>query len=213
MDKKKLIDAGFSEEQVASILKIHKEAVDGKFVPKYRFDEVNNELKTAKDQLTERDTQIKELKKFEGDSKALAAKIVEMEEANKQKDAEYKANMELERKRNSVRLALLEDAEGKPHDADMVMGLFDLSKVTMDEAGKITAGFKEQNETIRKEKSFLFEAKSDPKNPNGWKPKGNGPKDGDHNNGPDTAETYGKSLAAIKLGMMGIAPNDSNGNE
>ena len=40
MDKKKLIEAGFTEEQVASILKIHKEAVDGKFVPKHRFDEV-----------------------------------------------------------------------------------------------------------------------------------------------------------------------------
>lgn len=213
MDKKKLIDAGFSEEQAASILKIHKEAVDGKFVPKHRFDEVNNELKTTKEQLTERDTQIEQLKKFEGDSKELAAKIVEMEEANKQKDAEYKANMDLERKRNAIRLALLEDAEGKPHDADMVMGLFDLSKVTMDEAGKITAGFKEQNETIRKEKAFLFEAKPDPKNPNGWKPKGNDPKNGDPGSGPDTAETYGKSLAAIKLGMMGIAPNNGNGNE
>jgi DNA repair exonuclease SbcCD ATPase subunit len=209
MNKEQLLAAGFSEAQAATILDIYKKALDGQYVPKHRFDEVNTELKTVKEQLTERDTQITSLKKFEGDSKALSDKIKELEEANKQKDTEYKNNLALERKKNAVRLALLEDANGKPHDADMVMGLFDLDKIVMDETtGKIKDGFKDQNDSIRKEKAFLFEVKADPNKSNGWKPKGTEPKDGDDSKGPDTSEAYGKSLAAIKLGMMGINPGN-----
>lgn len=207
MKKEQLLAAGLTEEQAASILKLYKDTIDGQFIPKHRFDEVYNELKTAKEQLADRDKQITDLKKFEGDSKALSDKIKELEDLNKQKDTEYKSNLALERKKNALRLALLEDEKGKPHDADMVMSLFNLDNVVMDEAtGKITSGYKEQSETIRKEKTFLFEEKPDPtKNP-GWKPKGNDPKDGEGGAGPNTSEAYGKSLAAIKLGMMGIKP-------
>ena len=210
MNKEQLLAAGFTEDQATSILGMYKKALDGQFVPKHRFDEVNTELKTVKEQLTERDTQIESLKKFEGDSKALTEKIKELETANKQKDTEYKASLALEKKKNAVRLALLEDEEGKPHDADMVMGLFDLEKIVCDETtGKITSGYKEQNENIRKSKSFLFEAKADPTKPTGWKPAGQKPKDGDGNGSVDTSESYGKSLAAIKLGMMGINPTNT----
>lgn len=211
MTKEQLLAAGYSEEQANNILDIYKKSIDGQFVPKHRFDEVNAELKIAKEQLTERDTQINDLKQTNGDAKALNDKIEELKASNAQKDEEYKKGLALERKKNAVRLALLEDAEGKPYDADMVMGLFDLDKVTMDDAtGKIKDGFKEQHATIRKEKTFLFEQKPDPTNPNGWKPKGGNPKDGDGGKGPDTAEAYGKSLASIKLGMMGVKPvNDS----
>lgn len=207
MKKEQLVAAGLSEEQAANVLKLYKDTIDGQFIPKHRFDEVNNELKTTKEQLTERDNQIKDLKKFEGDAKALQDKITELEDANKQKDAEYKSSLALERKKNALRTALFEDEKGKPHDTDLVMSLFNLDNIVFDEAtGKITSGYKEQSENIRKEKTFLFEEKPDPtKNP-GWKPKGNDPKDGEGGAGPDTSEAYGKSLAAVKLGMMGIKP-------
>lgn len=210
MNKEQLLAAGFSEAQVATILEHYKKALDGQFVPKHRFDEVNTQLKAVKEQLADRDTQIEGLKKFEGDSQQLTAKIKELEEANKQKDTEYNAKLALERKRNLVRAALLEDPEGKPHDADMVMGLFNLEKVVVDEAvGKITSGYTEQSQSIRKEKAFLFEGKPSPQSPQGWKPKGAEPKDGDGGTAPNTSEAYGKSLAAVKLGMMGVAPSDT----
>lgn len=212
MNKEQLIAAGFSEAQVTEILKLHKQAIDGQFVPKHRFDEVNNELKTTKEQLGERDKQIEGLKKFEGDSKALTDKIKELEDANKQKDNEHKTVLLNERKRNAVKVQLLEDEQGKPYDTDMVMGLFDLEKITFDEAtGKITAGYKEQSDTIRTNKGFLFETKSNnPNNQQGWKPKGNNPKDGDGTPPTNTSEMYGSSLAAIKLGMMGIDTKSGN---
>lgn len=212
MTKEQLIALGIPEAQVAEILKLHKEAIDGSFVPKHRFDEVNAELKTAKSQVSERDTQIAELKKFEGDNTALKTKIAELESENSMKASEYQKNLAAERKKNAVRLALLQDEAGKPHDADMVMGLFDLDHILVDEAGKITAGYKEQSENLRKEKSFLFETKTEPNKTPGINVRGTEPKDGDKGPGPDTSESYGKSLAAIKLGMMGITPAGNGGN-
>lgn len=214
MTKEQLLALGLSEEQADKALKLHKETIDGSYVPKHRFDEVNGELTQSKESVKERDTQIKELKKFEGDSKALQDKITELETANSDKDKEYQSNLALERKKNAIRLSLLEDENGKPHDAEMVMGLFNLEQVLIDEAtGKITSGYKEQNEALRKEKAFLFGEKQpvgggDDKNKNpGWKPQGQTPPDGNGGQGGiDPSISYGKSLAQIKLGMMGIKP-------
>lgn len=211
MTKEQLLAAGFTEEQATNILKLHKEAIDGQFVAKHRFDEVNAELKSAKEQVTERDTQIKDLKKFEGDTKALEEKITALETDNADKAKDYQNKLNQVKKQNAVKLALLEDENGRPHDADMVMGLFNLEQITIDEAtGKITGGFKEQAENVRKEKAFLFSSKETSgteDKPAGWKPAGNPPPDGDKGAGnKDASESYGKSLAQIKLGMMGIKP-------
>lgn len=218
MTKEQLLAAGFTEEQATNILKLHKEAIDGQYVAKHRFDEVNGELKTAKEQVAERDKQITDLKKFEGDTKALQEKITALEADNAAKDKEYQSKLNQERKMNAVKLALLEDESGKPHDADMVMGLFNLEQVTIDETtGKITGGFKEQHENIRKEKAFLFETKEDANKggdgkPAGWKPAGTPPADGDKGGGgADPSVSFGKSLAQIKLGMMGIKPAGESG--
>lgn len=214
MNKEKLLAAGYTEEQAVGILKMHKEAIDGSFVAKHRFDEVNGELKTSREQLTERDTQITNLKKFEGTAEALQATIKSLEDANAEKAKNYEANLAAERKKNAVKLTLLADEAGKPHDVNMVMGLFDLDQVVLDEAtGKITSGFKEQHEKVRAEKAFLFGGKSaagdggDGKDkPAGWRPAGEQPADGDKGGagGKDPSITYGQSLAQIKLGMLGI---------
>ena len=214
MTKEQLLAAGLTEAQVEGVLKLHRESIDGNFIPKHRFDEVNTELTNVKTQVTERDTQIDELKKFEGDSTALKEKITQLEESNAQKDSEYKAAILKERKLNAVKLALLEDESGKPHDIEMVMSLFNLEKVTVDEAtGKLSAGFKEQNEVIRKEKTFLFTQKEEQKKPPFWKPAGFTPAEGDKKDDKKdeqaTSTAFGKSLAKNKLMQLGIKPEET----
>lgn len=209
MDKETLLKAGYTEEQATAILKMHKEAIDANYIPKHRFDEVNTELKNTKTQLGERDVQIGELKKFEGTAAELQTKITELTNANATKDTEHQKALALEKKKNAVKMALLDDENGKPHDSDMVMGLFNLENIVTDENGKITAGYKEQADTIRKEKAFLFGTKeSGDGKPAGWKPAGTEPPEGDKGKGgtPDEATAFGKSLAQVKLGMMGIKP-------
>lgn len=215
MNKDELIKLGLTEAQVESIIKAHKEVISGNFITKHRFDEVNNELKAVKESVAERTKQIENLKKFEGDNKALIEKLSLLEETSKQKDDELQTKILLERKRNAIKLALLEDAEGKPFDAEMVLGLFNTDNIVVDEkTGQIISGYKEQNENIRKEKSFLFTPKpgtqAQQTTPQGWKPAGTTPPDGTKGQTTvDTSTAYGKQLAQTKLGMLGIKTETS----
>lgn len=208
MNKEKLVAAGLSEDQITSVLGVHEEAINGNYVPKHRFDEVNGELKTVKEQVTDRDEQIANLKKFEGNSEELSKKIEDLEKINKDNDEKYSSTLAGERKCAAIKFALLEDDTSKPFDANMVMSLFDLDTIEMDETGKISKGFKEQVETIRKDKSFLFNVKAEPGKPAGWKPTGTPPPDGEKGGtGTDPSVSFGKSLAQVKLGMLGVKPN------
>ena len=210
MDKETLTAAGLSEDQITNVLKLHKEEIDSNYVPIHRFNEVNTELKTTKTSLTDRDKQIEGLNKFEGTAAELQTKVKELEDANKAADAKYKQELAAEQKRNAVKLSLLDDAEGKPHDVEMVMSLFNLDTIEVDESGKITKGFKEQAEAIHKDKAFLFASKTDPGKPAGWKPAGTPPPDGDKGGqSADPSVSFGKSLAQIKLGMMGVQPTET----
>lgn len=213
MEKEELIQLGIEASIADKVLALHKTSLDGKFIPKHRFDEVNSELAQSKEQVKERDGQIKALKKFEGNAEELSAKITELEKANKEKLDEYNSSISLERKKNSVRLALLEDAEGKPHDVEMVLSLLALDDIQIDDAGKITKGLKEQKEILAKEKSFLFSSPAPtpeaPKAPEGWAPRGSTPQDGRGDKPTDNASvSFGKMLASNKLNMMGIKPEN-----
>lgn len=210
LTKEQLMAAGASEEVANKILEANKSVMEG-FVPKHRFDEVSNELKEVKGQVKDRDTQIGELKKFEGTATQLQEKITALETANTEKENKFKEQLLGEAKKNAVKVALLADEVSRPHDADMVMGLFDMSKITLDEAGKITGGFKEQGDKIKTEKSFLFNAvKANDPNPfSGFKPIGTPPGDGNPPS-PKTKEEqtvgFGMALAQSRLSMMGISP-------
>jgi hypothetical protein len=200
-----LVAAGVPQEVATKIVAAHKAVIEKGFIPKTRFDEVNEESKARKIQLEERDKQIAELSKFKGSAEELAAKVKEMEDANKVKDAEYKAQLEKERKVNAVKFELLADPKNLPYDVDMVLNQLKLDDIKVDEAGKVLSGFKEQRDAIKKEKAFLFKPEeAAPKKPF-FRITGVEPKDGDTaDKGSAGGEGFGKSLAAMKLAQSGI---------
>ena len=202
MDKKKLLEMGLTEEQATSVLKSLKE----NYVEKAKFDEKALEITNLNEQVKQRDEQINSLKKFEGDNEELKTKLKEMETTNKTKADEYTKTLQLERKKSAVRFALLDDEAGKPFDVGMVAGMFNLDNINLNEDGSIANGFKEQNETLRKDKAFLFNTNQG-KDGKGTKRVGDTPPDG-QNKPPvtDTPESYGARLAQQKLSMMGIKP-------
>lgn len=197
MTLESLTAAGISQEQAQEILNAHKASISGNFIPKARFDEVNNQLSSANNQIKERDTQIAGLKKFEGDATAFQQKITELENANKAKDAEMAAALLKERKQSAMRLQL----NGKAHDVDMVLNQIDIEKVTFDKDGNLS-GFEEQLKPLKESKKFLFVEETEPK-PNplaGMKIFGTTPPDG--GTPPekiDTPDAFGKALAQKKL--------------
>lgn len=204
MNKQQLQEMGLTEEQIKNVLDGLKKG----YVDKATYDQKEAEVKNLTEQVKERDTQIESLKKFEGDNGQLQEKIKEMETANKAKTDEYTKSLLQERKKSAVRFALLEDEGGKPYDVAMVAGMFNLDNINLNEDGSIANGFKEQNEALRKDKAFLFNAaqQQGQQNP-GTKRVGNTPADGTKNPpAPDTPENYGAKLAQSRLQMMGIKP-------
>lgn len=200
MDKHKLVEIGLTEEQAKKVL----EALKTGYVTKDSYEQKEAEVKNLTAQLEERDTQITELKKFEGDSKDLKEKLKEMENTNKTKSDEYAKTLLLERKKSAIRFALLEDEGGKPHDVAMVAGMFNLDNINLNEDGTIASGYKEQNDTLRKDKAFLFN-KVEQQAGKGTKRFGETPADGQKTPPPtDSPESFGARLAQNKLNMMGI---------
>lgn len=64
---------GIAEDKTEDAVKKVKEFLDGNFIPKARFNEVNEKTKDLTSQLVDRDKQLKELKKSAGDNDELKA--------------------------------------------------------------------------------------------------------------------------------------------
>ncbi|MCI5996565.1 MAG: phage scaffolding protein [Blautia sp.] len=64
MKKEDLIAMGLTEEQAKQVM----ESLDGDFVTKTRFNELNEENKTLKQSVSDRDKQLENLKKSSGDN-------------------------------------------------------------------------------------------------------------------------------------------------
>lgn len=191
MNKEALIAAGFTEEQAKKVMDLHKADINGNYIPKTRFDEINEQLKNIKTELTERDSQIASLKKFEGNSKELADKVKELQEQNKQKAAEFEKALKETKLKNAVRTSLGDSV----FDSSLVMGLIDMRKIDLDDKDEVKSGLKEQVELLKKEKAFLFKEPNAPKKP-GIKVTGQTPADGDDGDDKDTsAVAFAKKLA------------------
>ena len=100
MKKEDLLAMGLTEEQTDKVM----DGLNGDFVTKSRFNEVNTELKAARTALSERDKQLEELKKV--DAAALQDQITQLQADNKQKDADYAAQLKALKISNAVELAL-----------------------------------------------------------------------------------------------------------
>ena len=146
MTKEELIALGLTEEQAAKVLEGYKG-----YVPKTRFDEVNEAKKKAEAIVAERDKQLEALKKNSGDAEALKAEITKLQDENKAAADKYKADVKallvnsiVERdlfkagaKNIKAAKALLNDLDKAELDGENVKGLADqIKKLKEDEGSK-----------------------------------------------------------------------------
>lgn len=196
--KDKLVKLGLTDELAQKVVDHFGEVIDGEYVPKTRFNEINSELSTAKETIKERDKQIESLGKDSADIEALKKEKEDLIKANKQAAKEAEEKLAAERKSNAIKLELM----GKVHNADVTMNLLKLENIVMDDNGKVKSGLKEQLDDLKKSDSYLFKTEDNNKggNQNNAEPfvKGATPKDGEGSapTNLSKAELFAKSLAA-----------------
>lgn len=154
MTKESLMAMGLTEEQATKVM----EGLNGSFVTKTRFNEVNEELKTAKATITERDTQLEGLKKSGNDAAALQEQITQLQAANAQKDQEHAAEIKKIKIDNAVDKALMDAKAINPATVKPLLAAF-LEKADLDDDGTIRGLADEIGKLAKTEgTSFLFKA-------------------------------------------------------
>lgn len=191
MKKEELVKLGLDEETAEKVANASAEELKG-FVPKSRFDEVNNAKKTAENTVKERDQQIESLKSA-GNVDDLKQQITTLQNENKAKDEAHAAELLKVRIDSDVEAALIE-AKAKNHKA--VKALLDLEKAELGDDGKVK-GLREQIAALTKaeDSKFMFNAVTAPKM-KGAKTGEDGIEDGDK--GVDTSKmTYDELCAYL----------------
>lgn len=154
--KEKLIEKGLSEELADSIMK----ELDGSFVPKSRFNEINAELKQMKDLIKERDGQLETLKKSNVDSEELKKQIEQLQIDNKAKDAAHANEIKQLKIDTAIDKAL---ADAKAKNLKAVKALLELGDAEIGEDGKIK-GLDARIKALMEadDTKFLFDATDSP---------------------------------------------------
>jgi len=159
MKKEQLLELGLTEEQADKVLNLHKEVLAG-FIPKARFDEVNETKKELEQQIQERDNQLKELQKKAKGNEELEKRIQELQEANKATKEQYEAKI----KDMTITAAI----QSKLTDAkypDLLLTKFDRSKLSIAEDGTVL-GIDEQLTTLKEQYKDLFKPDLKGREPN-----------------------------------------------
>lgn len=124
---------------------------DGNFIPKARFDEVNEQKNEYKKMVDERDKQLEQLKEKAKGHDELTAKLTELEAQNKQTKEEYESKMAELKKNTAIDLAL---AKQKAKNVKAVKALLDMEKVSID--GDNLIGIEEQLKSLKESDPYLF---------------------------------------------------------
>lgn len=172
MNKEQFIAIGLTEEQAIKAATASADELKG-FVPKARFDEVNEAKKQAEQDRDKASGQLEEVKKSAGDNQALKDQITKLQDENKTAKTDYEAKVKDLQLTTALKLALT----GQAHDPDIVAGLLDKSKIELDDSGAVKGGLEDQVKALRESKGFLFVEKDPDPTP---KPKGWTPPEGKH---------------------------------
>ena len=154
---------GIAQENQTVATAAIKEFLDGAFIPKSRFNEINERNKDLTAQIADRDKQLTDLKKAAGDNESLKAQIADLQKTNKEQKEAADARFKDLQMDSAIKLALGDSAQ----DLDIVSGLIKRDAIVLGEDGKVS-GLKEQVETLMKEKPFLFKQEK----PNPYQPHG-----------------------------------------
>lgn len=128
---------------------------NGEFVAKAKYDQLKTDLDNTKTSLNTANTTIADLKKNNGDNADLQAKITAYESEKANLEKAHKETTEKLIKEGAIKDALYHEKAKFP---ELLLGKFDLSKITLDEKGeKVVSGIEEQMKSNKETYKDLFE--------------------------------------------------------
>lgn len=128
-----------------------------KYIPKDRFNQVNEKAKEYKKQVGERDKQISSLKEEFKDAEGLKEKVETLETANKEQKEKYEAEIKAKDDSYALEKALSSYKFTNENTKKYFMSQIDMEKVKVVDGEVI--GLKEQVEAKKKENEFCFISK------------------------------------------------------
>lgn len=184
MNKEDLLKLGLSEEQAEKVLSVNAEQLKG-FIPKSRFDEVNNTKKQLEKDLKDRDVQLENLKNSSGDLETMKQTIENLQRDNKVAKDNFEAELAKFKLESAIDTTLL---GSNVINTRAVKALLDMDKIKLD--GDVLIGINEQLEALKtaEDSKMLFkvtETKQKEPNFSGVKP-------GEGNTQNSTGESAGK---------------------
>lgn len=148
MKREELKALGLDDAAIDSVMKINGQDIESH---KSKVAQLEDQVKTLNTSITERDTQLENLKKSSGDVESLKAQITSLQETNTTQATEYQTKMKDLQVSSAIKMALT----GKVHDADLVAGLVAKDKLVVNDDGSII-GLDDQIKTLQESKKFLF---------------------------------------------------------
>lgn len=155
MKKEDFLKLGFTEEQAVKAAEASAEELKT-FIPKSRFDEVNESKKQLEKDVASRDVQLETLKNSTGDIEALKKSIADLQSKNATDKASYDAQVKQIKIDTAVEKALL---GAKAKNVKAVKALLDLEKADLD--GEAIKGLDDQLKKLQEgeDTKFLFDTK------------------------------------------------------
>lgn len=148
MKKEDLIAMGLTEDQAKKVM----DSLDGNFVTKARFNEVNEENKTLKQSVADRDKQLEDLKKSSGDNAELKKQIETLQQQNADQKKAHDVEMAQLKLDNAIDAALT--AAGAKN-IKAVRAMIDTSKMKLGEDGTVE-GLPDAIKAVQKSDSYMF---------------------------------------------------------
>ncbi|MEK4030803.1 phage scaffolding protein [Pseudobacillus sp. FSL P4-0506] len=172
MNREFLKGLGLEEEAINSIMAEHGKTVN---TTKEELQTAQTEVKSLKDQLKDRDTQLEELSGKATGNDELKAQIEALKQANQAKAAEYEQKLQKQTYDYALDRALM---SAKARNPLAVKALLDTDAIKLD--GDKLLGLDDQLNKLRESDGYLFEGEAEPPKPSGYTPgsgqRGNNPK-------------------------------------
>ncbi|WP_342512260.1 phage scaffolding protein [Sporosarcina sp. FSL K6-1522] len=154
MNREALKEMGLTDEQIDKVMASHGSVVNA---TKGELTAMTTERDDLKGQLTDRDTQLEELRKI--DAEGLQQKITELQSANETTKSEYEEKLH----NQAFDFKLQEALTGaKVRNPKALKALLDVEKIKLD--GETLLGLDDQLKTLKESDDYLFESGETPPN-------------------------------------------------